>query len=413
MRISSNQFFQTGLYSINSQQSGLMQLYRQIGSGQRMVTPADDPLAASQAVNLGQAKSLNERFSANRSVARRSLDMAENTLSSMTSLLQNIKTRLIEAGNEALSDQDRATLSNVLSGARASLLGLANASDGNGQYLFSGSLSDMAPFQEEEGRIVYKGDDYRRDIQADPTRLISSSDIGCDILERAAPGDTGYVTQAAPGNTGTGVVGSPIITDPQAATARCYFTITFTGAGTYQVRMRDVDDADLGMIENQYFSPGRENKITLPHGVQVTLSGSPVAGDEFSVEPLNESGTKLNLFDTLDNVISALETPSAGNAQAKARLRNVLTSAIQRINSNYDNVLIVRASVGTRLNELDALDESASQMGMGYAIQLSNLEDLDFYSASTQLQLRLSALEAASLAFKRVQSISLFNLNPK
>ncbi len=35
MRISSNLFFQTGLKSINAQQSDLMHLYQQIGSGQR------------------------------------------------------------------------------------------------------------------------------------------------------------------------------------------------------------------------------------------------------------------------------------------------------------------------------------------------------------------------------------------
>src|SRR3546814_9093913 len=99
-------------------------------SGQRMVTPADDPLAAAQAINISQSQSLNKRFADNRDVAKSNLSIEENTLNSLTTLLQDIKTRLIEAGNGTMADADRATLSNVLASARTSLLGLANATDG-------------------------------------------------------------------------------------------------------------------------------------------------------------------------------------------------------------------------------------------------------------------------------------------
>src|SRR3546814_14521837 len=114
MLISSTLFFQTGLNSIHAQQSDLMHLYQQIGSGQRMVTPADDPLAAAQAINISQSQSLNQRFAENRSVLSQNLGIEENTLNSVTTLLQDVKTRLIEAGNGTMSDADRATLSNVL-----------------------------------------------------------------------------------------------------------------------------------------------------------------------------------------------------------------------------------------------------------------------------------------------------------
>src|SRR5690606_15585276 len=148
MRISSSLFFQTGLNSINAQQSDLMHIYQQVASGQRMVTPSDDPLAAAQAVNISQSQSINARFVANRSVLNRDLSMEENTLKSVTLPLQDVKTRLEEAGNGTMSDVDRATLSNVLKEARTNLLGLANATDGNGQYLFSGARGEVSPFQE-------------------------------------------------------------------------------------------------------------------------------------------------------------------------------------------------------------------------------------------------------------------------
>src|SRR5690606_32722819 len=99
MRISSTLFFQTGLNSINAQQSDLMHLYQQVGSGQRMVTPADDPLAAAQAINISQAQTMNKRFADNREVANRNLGIEDNTLQSVTLLLQDLKTQLVSAGN--------------------------------------------------------------------------------------------------------------------------------------------------------------------------------------------------------------------------------------------------------------------------------------------------------------------------
>ncbi|TEA79406.1 flagellar hook-associated protein FlgL [Allopusillimonas ginsengisoli] len=410
MRVSSNQFYQTGLHAINSQQSELMHLYKQLGSTKRLITPADDPLAAAQAINISQSQSLNQRLAENRDIARRSLGTAENTLLSMTLLLQEIKTRLIEAGNGTLSDHDRAALGNVLLGARDNLLGLANATDGNGQYLFSGSRGEVAAYQEEAGRIVYCGDQLQRTVQADPTRRIAGSDIGSDILERAVPGSNAYLTRATVDNIGTGRIGAPVITDPRAAQAGHYFTITFTDEITYNVTVTDGLGETVETRENQRYIPDKENTIVLSSGVRVMVCGSPASEDTFFAEPLNGEATRLNIFDTLDSVIAALRSPMEGNDHAKACFSNVLASATQRIGSHYDNVLTVRASVGARMNELDALDDSGSLRDLGYAMHLSNLEGLDYYRASTQLQLRLSALEAASLAFRKIQSTSLFNL---
>src|SRR5690606_40652519 len=104
MRISSSYLFQTGLNAINTQQADLLHLFQQTASGQRMVTPSDDPLGAAQAVNLRQSQSLNERYSANREVLKMNLGHEDDVLDSVATLLSNIKTRLVESGNGTLSD---------------------------------------------------------------------------------------------------------------------------------------------------------------------------------------------------------------------------------------------------------------------------------------------------------------------
>src|SRR5690606_20638429 len=114
--------------------------------------------------------------------------------------------------------------------------------------------------------------------------------------------------------------------------------------------------------------------------------------------------------DTLDSIIVSLEDPIQADSANMAAFQNNLGSAIQRIDVNYNNVLTVRASVGARMNEIDAMDANGSQRALSYSNQLSRMEDIDYYSATAQLQLRTAALEAASLAFRKIQATGLFNM---
>lgn len=404
MRISSSLLFQTGLNSINAQQSDLMHLFQQIGSGQRMVTPADDPLAAAQSINIRQSQSINLRYAENRQVAQSNLGIAENTLSSVVDLAVDIKTRLIEAGNGTMSDADRMTLSDVLTHARTTLLGLANATDGNGQYLFSGSKGDVPPFADNG---EYQGDHSQRLVQVDQTRRMAAADTGFDIFLRATPGATSYLTAAASDNKdlgGTAVISGASVYDANAVVAGHHFVIGFDGTD-FNINVFDADNV-LVNTASHTFTPGAENTIQLPFGVQVKLTGTPASGDTFTVSPAADQN--LNIFTTLDTMIEALELPLDADPSAQAHFQNVLASSIQRIDINYNNILTVRSSVGARFNELEALDANGTLRNLGFRSDLSRLEDLDYYTATTQLELRKSALEAATLAFRKIQSTSLF-----
>ncbi len=499
MRISSNLFFKTGLNSINAQQSDLVHLYKQVGSGKRMVSPSDDPLAAAQAINVSQTLAMSERYAANRQVANRNLGMQDNVLGSVTLQLQDIKTRLVEAGNGTWSANDRATMADVLETARAGLLNLANSTDGNGQYLFSGAKGRTAAFTEEG---VYQGSDHARLIQVDQTRQIDSADIGSSIFSRAAPGTAGYVT--IPGNnSGTAAVSGYSMTNSSGLANGRPVEISFSdnaGVAQYTVTIPTEGGAPLSYTRDlpAASANGEFKLVDQDLGVSVTLTGTPQAGDAFELVPLHtssysvegpasgpairsvsgyegqsltltydssvvppvftdaagnthaatvdtsttpprltvdvngmetvfegvpangdtftiapgagsQSREELNLFAALDDMISALRAPDTGAASA-TNLRNSLNSAMQRVDAVYNNVLSVRASSGTRMNEIDALQQNGSTRIMEYKNQLSQLEDLDYYTAITQLTLRTTALEAAAQAFQKIQNTSLFNM---
>lgn len=422
MRISSALYFQTGLNSINKQQSDLVHTFQQLGSGKRMITAADDPLAAAQTITLGQSQSMNLRFAENRHVALRNLGEEENVLMSMIPQVNGAKTRLIEATNGTLSDADRTILAGVFEEMRDSIANLANSKDANGQYIFSGSKGSTAPFvlNDGTGRYDYNGDHVERLVQVDQTRRLPGSDNGADLLLRPTPGSTTFLTSGSNANTGSGIIGGVNITDPNTAATISKYELTYvedatTNPPTEKIQVLEYGPTGVTTTLVPYDPSKEESTINLGSGVTVQLSGNLKKDDKFTLDNAQAKvgNDTLNVLNTLTDVVNALKTPVDGDPVAKAKMHNVLNGAMQKLDMNYDNILTVRASVGARMNEIEAIDSSGKLQGLHLASEISRLEDLDYYSASTQLELRTSALEAAALAFKKIQSTNLFAINAR
>jgi flagellar hook-associated protein 3 FlgL len=221
-----------------------------------------------------------------------------------------------------------------------------------------------------------------------------------------------FVAAATTDTNNSLTVGAARVVDYSAHNPSYSYKLTFDATDPTKYTVQVMDGATpVGTFPDQTFVPGRENTLSLPYGMELKLSGTPDGGDVVDLTPVPTAfKTNLNVFDAIDNAIKALETPVTGDPTQQAQLRNALSTAMQRVDLTHDNVLTVRASIGARMNELAAMDANGQQRALGYSKELSRLEDLDYYTATTQLQLRSSALEAASLAFRKIQSLSLFNI---
>lgn len=86
-----------------------------------------------------------------------------------------------------------------------------------------------------------------------------------------------------------------------------------------------------------------------------------------------------------------------------------MTSASTALNKSYENILDVHASVGTRLKELDSLDNTGADRDLQYQTTLSQLQDLDMVKSFSDITRQKFVLEAAQLAYVKTTSLSLFN----
>ena len=84
MRISTPLLYQQAVNAMSTQQSDLLRLQQQISAGKRMLTAADDPVAAAQALVVRQSSAQNDRFTANIDSARDLLGQNDSTLASIT-----------------------------------------------------------------------------------------------------------------------------------------------------------------------------------------------------------------------------------------------------------------------------------------------------------------------------------------
>ena len=115
-----------------------------------------------------------------------------------------------------------------------------------------------------------------------------------------------------------------------------------------------------------------------------------------------------DIFQTIKDAIALLQTPVVTPAN-QAALQSGLTTGISGIDRALENVLTVRASMGNRLQELDALDAAGDSRNVQYSAILSGIQDLDYTEALTRQARQQLTLEAAQQSFVKMNSLSLFN----
>lgn len=410
-RVSTSMIFNAGVKAMNTQTATLLHLQQQVASGRRILTPADDPVGAARALEVTQAKDVTAQYSINHDNAKSALGLEEAQLTSANDLMARLKELTVQAGNGALSPSDRRGIAVELRARFDQLLGLANSTDGTGQFLFSGYMGSTQPFgasvdamiQNPALEVSFQGDDGQRRLQVSATRFLEVSDSGKDVFMRIKNGNGYFATNYASGNTGTGVIDAGTVTNPAAwnALANKNLSINFTSATTYNI----VDGATPSntLVTGGVYQSGQP--IVIPGaGASVTLTGTPGATDSFTVR----ASTSQSVFRSLANLIGALEGGTTAPGAA-AKYTNEIGFALTNLDQANDNLLRIRAAIGSRLNEVDSLSDVNQDLQLQYQQTLSALQDLDYAKAISDLTRKQIDLEAAQKSFMRVSQLSLFN----
>jgi flagellar hook-associated protein 3 FlgL len=375
--------YQTGVRTLQDQTAQMLHTQQQIATGRRIVAPSDDPIASARALEVTQAQSLNSTFQTNQGYAKDSLGLLENKLSAVEEIIIQTRTRAVEAGNGSYSDSELASIAIDVRGSFESLLGMANSQNGNGEYMFSGYQADVQPFVGNIDGVTFQGDQGQRTLQVSPSRIMSVSNSGSEVFNgvRAPQGE--YFAVPGTPNGGTGYVAQSDVTGTYTGVR---YNVTWDGSNY------NVTDADTGAAVTSQAGP------TLSFGaVQLEMGGTPSVGDVFEVGP------RANVFSMYTNMVRSLE-----NLPTTVGINGAVDQAIKGMDQALDQVLTVRASVGSRMVEVGTLEDVGSDLNVQYAETLSRLQDVDYVEATSQLSLQKTYLEASQKSFIQVSGLSLF-----
>lgn len=383
------------LQGILDRNAALVKTQNQIATGKRINTPADDPAGAVRALDIDRALAESAQFSRNSDAATNRLSYEEQTLSDITTLLQNVRDVTVQGANATVDAGSRNALAQQIQSRLDDLMAIANRKDANGEYLFSGYKTLTQPFSQGGSGVVYAGDQGVRLVQTSSTQSVADGHSGFEVFLNVAEGNGTFVTDANAANTGTGVIGAGSVTNP-GAWVKDDYTLHFTSATDYEIL-----DSSNAVVTTGTYTSG--NAISF-RGVQVSITGTPATNDQFSIDG---SSTE-DMFETLQGLVTTLKQSNVSPAE-RAQFDTQMGATLTQLDQALDHVSSVRSEVGSRLSALDETADSRSAQEVDLKSSLSDLRDLDYAQAITQLNLQLAGLQAAQSSYTKMAQLSLFD----
>lgn len=398
MRISSEQQFQQGIDSILTQQAKLNITQEQVASGNRILTPSDDPAAATQILKLSALIASNAQFERNVIFAQNQLELAEGRLGYAGNIIQRVRELVVQANNASQSNETRAAIGGEIQSRLDELVGVANSKDTSGEYIFAGYNAKTIPFVKQGVGYAYQGDQGERLLQISDDLQIKVRTNGADIFQKVPEGDGRFVLTSPASNLGNTLVHANTTSESIVDT----YTLVFSQASATDPVSYQISGASSGIVASGTYEDGESISF---NGISLIIQGTPEDGDNYTVAPAG----KQDVFQTLSDLAQQLQAPKIDGADL-AKLSNDLGQTLNGLDQMLGSFLSYRSSVGNRLQQLDVRVTENADSKLRYERSISELRDLDYAEAVGRLNMQMTALQAAQQAYIKVQGLSLFNL---
>jgi flagellar hook-associated protein 3 FlgL len=392
MRISTLGFQTDASQQMQSLETAISQTQSQLSTGIKLQNAADDPVAMAQVNELNAQISASQQYQSNGSALNSNLQIEEQSLTDATNAMQSARDLAVQANNSALTPSQRQDIATQLQQLQQQLISTANSTDSNGNYLFAGEASSTQPFVQSGNSVAYLGSNSVSQVQISSNQRVSSGDSGSSVFMNIPGGNGTFTTAVGSGNSGTATIDTGTVVNSSQWVPDTY-TITFTDPTDYKV----TNSSGATVTSGTFTSPGA---ITFD-GISTTVTGTPAAGDTFTVSPAGTSSA----FNTISSLISALNDPKLSSAQISAQVG----TAVEQIDGAINNFGVVQASVGARINAITAANTTASGQQTTMTASVAALQDVDYAAATTQLSTEEVALQAAQQSYASIAGLSLFD----
>ncbi len=412
-RVSTANQYNLALRNISQRQTALSNLQENLTSGKRVVRPSDDPVAAAQAERALTRLTRNETDLRALDMQRNTMALAESTLGQAGDAMQSFRELVVSAGNGTHTQTERDAIVQQLVGLRDQILGLANRKDANGLPLFQALGSAQSPFTGTATAVNFAGL---------PGQHASGNTQIAKVLDGNAawmsvPTGNGVFEITRNPNSTPGVYAGKAwadvgqITDPSALTGSSHTIDFFTesdGTTSFTITPPPIAPGPnlvahpLDATRYAYKSPAEIGF----DGLSFKISGVPVPGDSFDVNPSQPS----NVFTVLENAIGAIrDARNPDGSTNHGSLTHSITRGLTEIDSAMNRLQASRGLAGDLLNRADRIEGDLDTRAVQLEDDRSRAEDLDMIKGISNFQNQQVGYDAALKSYSMVQKLSLFN----
>ena len=182
MRTTMQMMGNTALRNILNNSNSISKIQNQMGKGQRVVNPSDDPLATNEGIRLQTLTRQASQFQTNISVAQSYLGLSDSVLQSVNDLVKTTRGTVVGLATETTTPDMRRNTAPEIENALKQLVMLGNRSIG-GRYIFGGSETEQEPFSiVGTSYVCFNGNEEDVNIQADHSNYVPMNAKASDIF---------------------------------------------------------------------------------------------------------------------------------------------------------------------------------------------------------------------------------------
>lgn len=406
IRISSQQVFSGGINRLQDLNVGLNKTSEQVSTGKRVNRPSDDPVAAARILKLDQELARVDTYQRNAQLADNRLKQEESALASSIDVIQRVRELTVQAGNGTLSPNDRASIASELKERLGQLATIANTKDASGEYIFSGFQGNQQAFTKNvSGDWVYRGDEGQRVLEIDDGVTVPISDHGKGIYVDVQAAEPTFFAEASSSNTSGARISSGMVVD------RAEFDLVYPddisismvddGAGGLEVQAVNRRTNDPLVVDPPAYTSGGSFEVA---GAQVEIFDAAI-GDEFTLK----TAQKQSVFTSIEKLIYGLENIDKSAPGGQDVYDDLIANSLINLDNAQESIIKKQTELGGRMNAVESTQDFLADSSV-YSNEIrSQLQDVDYAEAISNLSFQSFVLQAAQQSFAQVSRLSLFD----
>ncbi|HPT63205.1 MAG TPA: flagellar hook-associated protein FlgL, partial [Candidatus Atribacteria bacterium] len=193
MRVTQKILTDRSMQNLNNILSRVLRTQDILSSGKEIRRPSDDPVRFNQVLSLRTSIEKLDQYTSNVEDGINWLNLVDESLSSVSGVLEKVRTLVLQGANGTLTAEDREMIATEIEAYLEELIGTANTSYA-GRHLFSGTQTLTVPFSREGDIITYYGDNNSIILEIENNTTLAIGFPGDDVFFRGFEASSGDMT---------------------------------------------------------------------------------------------------------------------------------------------------------------------------------------------------------------------------